>query len=57
MLKGLVHSLVQKLVQNRMFFDALHLIYGINYIIYIIIIPTVYLVYEYVIKIKVKHMS
>lgn len=40
-----------------MFFDALHLIYGINYIIYIIIIPTVYLVYEYVIKIKVKHMS
>lgn len=57
MLKGLVHSLVQKLVQNRMFFDALHLIYGINYIIYIIIIPTVYLVYVYVIKIKVKHMS
>ena len=57
MLKGLVHSLVQKLVQNRMFFDALHLIYSINYIIYIIIITTVYLIYVYVIKIKVKHMS
>jgi hypothetical protein len=57
MLNDLVHSLVHKFVQNRFSFDVLHLIYGINYIIYIIIIPTVNLVYVYVIKIKIKHMS
>ena len=57
MLNDLVHSLVHKFVQNRFPFEVLHLIYDINYIIYIIIIPTVNLVYVYVIKIKIKHMS